>query len=195
MKQVFILHGGESFSSYQAYLDQLKTTEIDYDRLRPRQSWKAWLAEQMPETDVLLPTFPNSDNSVYDEWKIYFEKLLPFFKNNVRLVGHSQGAMFLAKYLHETTLPKKARQIILVAPGYNDPGMGDVGSFKVSSAAGLERSADELHLFHSKDDFVVPYGELAKFQRDLPTAQTHSFRDRGHFLDSEFPELLKILQK
>lgn len=195
MKQVFILHGGESFSSYQAYLDQLKATEIDYERLRPKQSWKDWIAAQLPNSDVLLPSFPNKNNAVYDEWKIYFEKLLPFFGDDVRLVGHSQGAMFLAKYLHDHVLDTNVRQLILVAPGYDDPTMGDVGSFKVVSATGLERSADEIHLFHSQDDFVVPFTELAKFQRDAPSARVHTFTDRGHFLDPEFPELLDLLRQ
>lgn len=195
MKQVFILHGGDSFSSYEAYLDQLKATTIDYEHLEPKQSWKHWLATQLPDTDVLLPSLPNSDNAVYDEWKIYFEKLLPFFGDDVQLVGHSLGAMFLAKYLHEQPLPQKIKQLILVAGGYDDDTHEDLGSFKVTSATGLELSADEIHLFHSEDDPVVPYGELAKFERDVPSAQVHTFTDRGHFLDSEFPELLELLQK
>lgn len=194
MKQVLIIHGGESFSNYETYLDTLKNSVVGYERLKPQQQWKSWLAEQMPDTDVLLPRFPNSDNAVYNEWKIYFEKLIPFLGDDARLVGHSQGAMFLAKYLHETTLPQKARQIILVAPGYDDPSMSDIGSFRIESAAGMERSAEEIHLFHSQDDPVVPFTELAKFQHDLPTAIVHIFTDRGHFLDPTFPELLELLQ-
>ena len=195
MKQVFILHGGDSFSSHQAYINQLKTMQIDYERLRPKQRWSAWLATQLPDADVLLPSLPNKDNAVYDEWKIYFEKLLPFFGDDVRLVGHSLGAMFLAKYLRERRLPRKVKQLTLVAGGYDDDTNEDLGSFKVTSATGLDQSADEIHLFHSQDDFVVPYSELAKFQRDLPNAQVHTFTDRGHFLDPEFPELLELLQK
>lgn len=195
MKRVFILHGGDSFSSHQAYLDQLKAMEIDYERLRPKQRWSSWLAAQLADADILLPSLPNKDNAVYDEWKIYFEKLLPFFGDDVRLVGHSLGAMFLAKYLHENPLPRKVKQLILVAAGYDDDTSEDLGSFKLTSATGLEQSADEIHLFHSQDDFVVPYGELAKFQRDLPSAQVHVLTDRGHFLDPRFPELLELLQK
>lgn len=195
MKQVFILHGGDSFSSHQAYLDQLKAMEINYERLRPKQRWSSWLATQLADTDVLLPSLPNKDNAAYSEWKIYFEKLLPFFGDDVRLVGHSLGAMFLAKYLRERRLPRKVKQLTLVAGGYDDDTNEDLGSFKVTSATGLDQSADEIHLFHSQDDFVVPYSELAKFQRDLPNAQVHTFTDRGHFLDPEFPELLELLQK
>lgn len=195
MKQVFIIHGGESFSTYDAYLDNLRNRQPDYERLKPQQKWKLWLAEQMPEAEILLPSFPNGDNAVFDEWVIYFEKLLPFFGDDVRLVGHSLGAMFLAKYLQEHTLRQKVRQLILVAAGYDDDSLEDLGSFSVSSATKLYESADEIHFFHSKDDPVVVYTELAKFQHDLPQAITHVFENRGHFNDTTFPEILELLKQ
>ena len=74
MRQVLIIHGGDSFSSYDAYMSDLQALEISYDRLKPQKKWKTWLAEQLPDADVLLPTFPNGFNAVYDEWVIYFEK-------------------------------------------------------------------------------------------------------------------------
>src|SRR5690606_28810304 len=99
-----------------------------------------------------------------DEWKIYFEKLIPFFGGDVRLVGHSLGAMFLAKYLQDNPLERKVRQLILVAGGYDDDSVEDLGSFGISSATNLTESAESIHLLHSKDDPVVPFAELAKFQ-------------------------------
>ncbi len=193
MKQILIIHGGNSFSSYDAYMSDLRSLEISYDRLKPQKKWKTWLVEQLPDADILLPTFPNGSNAVYEEWVIYFEKLLPFLQNEVYLIGHSLGAMFLAKYLNEVPLNKPVKKLLLVAGGYNEESMEDLGSFKVTSAKNLPQSADEIHLFHSKDDPVVPYSELAKFQADLPNAIVHSFEDRGHFLDESFPELLAIL--
>lgn len=193
MKQILIIHGGDSFSSYDAYIRSLRSLEISYDRLRQQKKWKTWLVEQLPEADVLLPTFPNGSNAVYDEWVIYFEKLLPFLHDEVYLIGHSLGAMFLAKYLNEAPLNKPVKKLLLVAGGYDDESMEDLGSFKVTSAKNLPQSADEIHLFHSEDDPVVPYSELAKFQADLPDAIIHSFENRGHFLDESFPELLAIL--
>ena len=193
MKQILIIHGGDSFSSYDAYVRSLRSLEISYDRLRQQKKWKTWLVEQLPEADVLLPTFPNCSNAVYDEWVVYFEKLLPFLHDEVYLIGHSLGAMFLAKYLNEAPLNKPVKKLLLVAGGYDDESMEDLGSFKVTSAKNLPQSADEIHLFHSKDDPVVPYSELAKFQADLPDAIIHSFENRGHFLGESFPELLAIL--
>lgn len=117
MKQIVLIHGGDSFSSHQAYIADLKARQMDYARL-----------------------------------------------------------------LH------------LVAGGYNFPGH-DYGSFQVDSATGLEKSAEQIHLYHSQDDPVVPFEELAKFQKDLPGANVHIFADRGHFIDPDFPELIEILQQ
>lgn len=195
MKQVLIIHGGESFHSYKRYLDALKNSSIYYERLKPHKNWRPYIAESLPGVDVLTPSFPNSDNAKYSEWKIYFEKLIPFFGNDVQLVGHSLGAMFLTKYLQEKPLERPVRRLILVSGGYDDETNEDLGSFKVESAKNLPLSAEEIHLFHSQDDPVVPFTELAKFQTDLPSATSHVFETRGHFNDVTFPELLELLQK
>lgn len=195
MKQIVIIHGGTSFSSYKQYLAALRTKELDYERLKLQKQWKSWIAEQMPEADVLLPMFPNGYNAVYDEWKIYFEKIVPYLGDDVQLIGHSLGAMFLAKYLHEKPLARKVRRLILIAGAYGDDATEDSGSFLVHDATGLEKSAEEIHLFHSKDDPVVPFSELKKFQDDLSTAFSHPFDKRGHFNDPTFPELLELLKQ
>lgn len=195
MKQVLIIHGGDSFNTYDSYLERLKNSTVDYERLKPQPSWKRWIADQMPDTDVLLPSFPNSDNAVYDEWKIYFEKLLPFLSDDVRLVGHSLGAMFLAIYLNDNPLPKPVKQLCLIAGGYDDESWYECGTFKVHSAKNLTKSAEETHLFHSEDDPVVPFSELSKFEQDMPSATSHTFSDRNHFLDPTFPELLELLKQ
>lgn len=194
MKQIVIIHGGDSFTTYDAYFDNLKATKINYERLLPRRRWKDVVIEQFPDADIVAPTMPNSSNAQYDEWKIWFEKIVPFFGDDVRLIGHSLGAMFLAKYLHEHPLKNPIRQLILLAGGYDDKNH-DFGSFKVESATGLEKSAEQIHLMHSRDDFVVPFTELAKFRADLPTAQVHIFDDRNHFLDEDFPELINLLKQ
>ena len=195
MKQIILIHGGDSYSTYEAYLQDLRATQLDYKRLLPKKRWSTWLAGQLPDADIVTPSFPNSQNAQYNEWKIYFEKLVPFFGEDVRLIGHSLGAMFLAKYLHEHTLPSPVQQLILLAGGYANEQNGSYGSFKVSSATGLERSAQEIHLLHSRDDFVVPFSELDYYEKDLPIAIVHRLDNKNHFLDETFPELLEILKQ
>ena len=195
MKQIVIVHGGSSFNSYENYLDNIKNSQLHYERLLWAQKWREWLAQTTTGYDVLLPDFPNKQNAQYEEWKIYFEKLLLLLGSDVQLVGYSLGAMFLAKYLHESPLSSPVRRLVLVSPCYDDESVEDLGSFRVTSAAGLGKSAKEVHLFHSKDDPVVPFTELAKFQRDLPTAKLHIFEDRNHFFQPTFPELKELLKQ
>ena len=196
MKQVLIIHGGSSFDSYDRYVERLKTGSIDYERLKRTVKWRESIVDELPEYDVLLPTFPNSANAVYGEWKIYFEKLLPLLNGEeVILVGYSLGAMFLAKYLNDSPLAKPVAKILLVAPCYDDETVEDLGSFKVTSAINVVMSATEIHLFHSSDDSVSPFTELAKFERDIPTAIPHTFSDRNHFFQPFFPELRDVIKK
>ncbi len=152
MKQVLLIHGGDSFLSYDEYLADLKAATLDYERMKPTKRWKDTIIEELPDADILAPTMPNSSNAQYEEWKIWFEKILPFLGDDVRIIGHSLGAMFLAKYLHTNPLKKPVRQLILLAGGY-DGDVNGYGSFAIESATGLEKSAEEIHLFHSKDDF------------------------------------------
>ena len=171
MKQIVHIHGGSPFDSYERYLSALRNSPLTYENLFHKTKWRDWLAVTMTDFDVLLPTMPNKQNARYSEWKIYFEKILPFLGNNVQLIGSSLGAIFLAKYLYENPLSTPVDRLILIAAPYDDATNEDFGDFILPSATGLEKSAKEIHLFHSKDDAVVPFTELAKFQSDLPQAQ------------------------
>ncbi|MDO4684876.1 MAG: alpha/beta hydrolase [Candidatus Saccharibacteria bacterium] len=194
MKQIVLIHGGDSFASYDAYLANLRAKELDYARLLPKKRWIDAVIRDLPEADILLPSMPNSSNAQFDEWVIMFEKLLLLLGDDVRLIGHSLGAMFLVKYLQQHPLAKPVRQLHLVAGGYNAVGH-DYGSFMLTTTQGVPHSADEVHLYHSEDDFVVPFEELAKLAADMPAAIVHRFTDRNHFLDPEFPELIDLLKQ
>lgn len=194
MKQVLIIHGGSSFSSYESYLRALNSSTVSYERMKRALKWRDWLTDALPSFDILTPDFPNKQNAQYDEWKITFEKILPHLTGDVILVGYSLGAMFLARYLHEHTLSTPVRSIVLVAPSYDDESVEELGTFKIESAMGIEKSAGEVHLFHSEDDPVSPFSELKKFQADLPSAITHTFVDRNHFFQPTFPELASIIE-
>ncbi|NCS98975.1 hypothetical protein GW764_02190 [Candidatus Parcubacteria bacterium] len=48
-KQILVIHGGTNFSSYDAYLENLKTSEIKLDRLRFVIDWKKNLQNHLGE--------------------------------------------------------------------------------------------------------------------------------------------------
>lgn len=195
MKQIVVIHGGTTFPTYEDFLINLKNSTPEYERLLAYSDWKASLKQHFPQDDILLPSMPNKQNAKYEEWKIVFEKIIPFLHDSIILVGHSLGAIFLAKYLHENKLPIVAHKVILVAAPYNDESDESLGDFKLLSAAGINQSAEEVHFFFSEDDPIVRIAERNKFISDVPSATFHTLKDRGHFWQENFPELIELIKK
>ena len=194
-KQIIFIHGGDSFDSYDEYLKYLKEKECSLDRLEPR---KRWIEDAVNKSEdkfqFFIPQMPNKNNAVYEEWKIWFEKMLPFINDDVIMIGHSLGGIFLAKYLSENTYPKKIKKLILVAPPHNNT-LG-VGSFKIEkSLDNISKQCDDIQLFQSEDDPAVPASEAQIYKKDLPEINLHIFKDKGHFMQETFPEIIEEIEK
>jgi len=193
-KQVVVIHGGDSFRTREEYLRFLRDFPLTMESVRPKRDWKSFLPEVLGEGyDVLAPMMPNKTNAQYEDWKLWFEKMFPFLQDGVILIGHSLGGMFLAKYLGEHVFPRRIGALLLVAAPHSDNTEG-VGDFLPTTALdGVARQAGNIFLFHSTDDDVVPYSELAAYEKQLPSAHAMSFSDRGQFNQSEFPELIRCI--
>lgn len=194
MKQVFVIHGGDSFATYEEYLQFLKDFPIEIGPSRKR--WKAGFAEALGEEyEVIQPSMPNKQNAQYAEWELWFEKYVSFMRDGVILVGHSLGGSFLAKYLSTKRLSISVAGTFLIAAPYDeDVGQG-LGEF--AAPASLELLAEQggsIHLYHSSDDPIVDFSELSKYQTALPDAKTHTFTDRQHFNQEDFPELVQDIK-
>jgi uncharacterized protein len=131
---------------------------------------------------------PNKSNAQFEEWKLWFEKLIPFLYQDVILTGHSLGGTFLAKYLSETQFLKKIKAVFLIGAVYDKDDSGhSIASFTLPTRLNLQ--TENIYLYHSKDDSVVPFSALEKYKKALPNAQIKIFEDRGHFNQEKFPEL------
>lgn len=195
-KQVVVVHGGDTFDTYEEYLSFLNAYEINFEKLKIKR-WKEILGERLGEDfEVVLPKMPNSMNSKYAEWKIMFEKLPQFLKDDVVLLGHSLGGIFLAKYLSENNFPKKIKATFLVSAPFDtkdsDYSLGDF--ILPDSLENFQNQAGKIFLFHSKDDLVVPFADLEKYKKSLPNAEVMVFEDKGHFDQTEFPELVQLIK-
>jgi predicted alpha/beta hydrolase family esterase len=193
--QIFLIHGGTTFATYEEYLNFLKTREIDIEGLK-KKGWKDALGTLGAGYEVIAPRMPNAQNARYEEWKIWFERFIPFLHDGVVLIGHSLGGVFLAKYLSENDFPKKIKATLLVAAPYSF----DIGSplpqFSIEKPlTKFAKQGGAIMLYHSKDDQIVPFSELAKYQKELPNAKVRVFEDKGHFNHEEFPELMRDLQE
>ncbi len=122
-KQIVVIHGGDSFDTHEEYLSFLKSFEINDLSYFTGENWKTTLQERLGDNfDVILPRMPNPLNARYAEWKIWFDKLVPFLDDGVILVGHSLGGIFLAKYLSENKFPKTITATILISAPFDGEG-------------------------------------------------------------------------
>lgn len=124
MKQLLYIHGGNLTKDNDELLKIMSTREISPFEEKKRR--RLTLQERLPEFVVIKPEMPNKDMARYSTWKLWFEKYIPFLEaENLVLVGHSLGAMFLTKYLAENEFPIQISQLHLVAPVLDDQGLNE----------------------------------------------------------------------
>ncbi len=196
-KQVVVIHGGNTYKRYKEYLAYLKSKKINLDRYR-KGSWKNSLQRRLGRNfDVLLLKMPNSANARYQEWKRVFRKIAPLLRDNLILIGNSLGGVFLAKYLSENKFPKKILASMLVAAPYGPKDVKEfLGNFVISNnLARFRKQGGQIFLFYSQDDPVVLFVDLEKYQKLLPEAVIRTFKKRGHFMQPEFPEIVREIKR
>jgi hypothetical protein len=196
-KQIVAIHGGRSFDTHEEYIFYLKHHEVNLDKFKFKKDWKDSLEKELGDGfEVLLPRMPNGFNARYEEWKIWFERMSPFLNDGVVLIGHSLGGIFLAKYLAENELTQKIRAVLLVGAPFDDAGGEEsLKNFKLpQSLEKFDKQRGKIYLFHSEDDPVVPFGELGKYQKSLSNAEIKVFKDRQHFNQESFPEIIDVIK-
>lgn len=199
--QILHIHGGNSYSKYEDYLNSLKTKTIwDPYGQKPAKHWREDIrATFSEEADVFYPSMPNSQNAQYNEWKIWFERYFEYFTGEIILTGHSLGANFLVKYLSEEQFPFHLKGLFLIAGTFDSTGLGteDCKSFipNQEMLSEILRKTSLIHVFHSNDDTVVSFEHALKYKSALPSIHLHEFTDRGHFIGPEFPEIIEEIRK
>jgi len=194
-KQVIVIHGGDTFETYEEFLNFLRNYKIDIERYKTsKDDWKPGLRQKLGEDyEVILPIMPNKTNARYEEWKLWLEKIIPFLNGEVILIGHSLGASFVAKYLSENKFPKKLKGVFLVS-GVFDRDFEGYSLLSFSLPKKLDLQTENIYLYHSKDDLVVPFRALEDFKKALPEANVRVFEDRKHLNQGEFPELVQDIK-
>ncbi len=195
-RQVLVIHGGTSFDTPSDYIDFMNERELTLDSLRCTYDWKASLSHELEESaDILNPRMPNPTNARYEEWALWFQRCEKLLQDDVILIGHSLGGIFLAKYLSENTFSKRILATILVAAPFNDVSTEEsLTDFALPDS--LDRFAQQggaIYIIQSTDDPIVPAGEAEKYARALPQSTQMMFTDRQHFHQETFPELCELI--
>lgn len=196
MQQILIIHGGDSYQSRDEFLEYLKNKSYSLDRLRG-SDWKSSLQTELGDAfDVLRASMPNKDNAVYSEWKLVMDNIAPLLSDEVILIGHSLGGLFLAKHLSEEPFPKKIKATILIAAPYSTKDHEPITDFLLpTSLEKLSKQSEKICLVHSSDDPVVPFSDMKFYKEKLPEATSIELRDKGHFNQNSFPELVEVIKK
>ncbi len=194
--QLVVIHGGMVYPTHEAYIHALKTDPVDLGYFQRHKKWKDTLEEELKDVyEILRPEMPSPRNAQYSEWVIWFERMIPFLRDGVILVGHSLGGVFLARYLNEHDMPAQIKATLLLAAPYDDESVEPLGEFCIRTPLEkLSLQGGEIHVWNSSDDPVVVIGEQEKYAKALPSAHIRTFTDRGHFSLETFPEMVEFLK-
>lgn len=163
--------------------------------------WLPWLQWELSKrgVDAQTPEMPSPylPDMDYDEWAKTFKQFNP--GADTILIGHSNGAGFLLKYL--SLNPRAcAYQLVLVAP-YIDPA-GEHPTFHkdYEMDAALPSRVRRIDLFHSMDDKDAIQKSVRKIL-DVYGGKINCrwLQGKGHFTEDdmgtrEFPELLEAIK-
>lgn len=184
------------FATSAEYFEYLRSSEISLERMRPQIGWKLTLQQKLGEEfDVFVPKMPNVLNAQYDEWKIWFERILQKMNDGVIVVGHSLGGIFLAKYFSANLSPRAVKAAVLVAAPATGVEAESMASFSLpESLSKFEAQVPRIHLLYSDDDAVVPATHADMYMELLPQATKHMLHGYGHVNIESFPEIVQLIK-
>lgn len=194
MKQIISIHWWEWLQK-EALYTYLKTLSFDLTKTKKRWSYRLQLqCENIYE--VIMPDMPNKYSADYTARKIRFERHFIYLnKDETILIWRSLGASFLIKRLSENTFPKHISQLHLVGTMLHNDGIPwewlQQFISNLEKVPNIQNQVDQIYIYHSKDDTIVPYKDAENLIKLLPKAEFITFTDRWHFHQETFPELLE----
>ena len=195
--QVVYIHGGTTFSKQEDYLDFLKNRKII---INGEKKWKDnYLNNELGnDFQIIRPRMPLSENAKYNEWKINFERYIPYLDNHIILIGSSLGGIFLVKYLSENKFPKKILSVYLVGTPFDNTLIQEelVGGFDLGDDLSLiEENCPKITFFFSRDDNIIPLSHMDKYKEKIKNANFIILDNmNNHFQTSKFPEIVQNIK-
>ncbi|MBT7128583.1 DEAD/DEAH box helicase family protein [archaeon] len=156
------------------------------------RNWYTWFGKELKKENVRIdiPLMPKNYCPKYEDWKKEFEKIE--VNEDSILIGHSNGAVFLTRWLGETK--RKIKKLIFVAPS-RFPFKDSPSCFHKFKDFEIDESIkdriEEMIIFVSNDkDHIV---KSAKLFYEKLGGRYIELEDRKHFGcgNKEFPELVE----
>jgi predicted alpha/beta hydrolase family esterase len=197
MKQIVLIRGWIAKENYKDFYDFVEKEEYTPYKAETKRWNKNLWKILWEEYEIFSIPNINKRFADYRAWKITFEKVFPFLKNDVIFIGHSLGWTFLTKYFEENNqILEKTKKIILVAPWFRDNQIWEVlWTFDFDKKLeNFKKIQDKVTIFGSKDDFVVKFIDIESFMNVLPKAKYKVFENKWHFLQEDFEELIEEIK-
>src|SRR5215211_5140419 len=141
--------------------------------------------------EVQCPKMPDDEDSPqYAAWRDRIASELAELGGEVSLVGHSQGASILLKYISEERTATPIAGMFLVAAPYWGVEDWDIDEYVLQEdfASKLPEGLP-MFFYHSRDDEWVPFAHLALYAEKVPHARFRVFDGRGHQFDEDLSEV------
>lgn len=154
----------------------------------------ARLRADLPDWEIVAPVMPEPDTPRWEPWRDAVRAELAARPGIRALVGHSLGGSVLAKVLAEDGAPPDLKGLALVAAPYwgADPDW-DGGGFTLPPDLGARLAGLPVHLFHAKNDGLVPSWRQERYALELPGAFAHALSGGGHWFRGGAPGLAAAL--
>jgi predicted alpha/beta hydrolase family esterase len=182
---VIILHGMPGKEEY--YSEKYPSASNSH--------WIPWLQNQLLVNDIrtTTPEMFESFNPVYEKWKKEFERY--DINEETILIGHSNGAGFIIRWISENKIIK-VNKVILIAPWLDPNNKENNNFFDFKIDLNLASRTNNFLIFHSTNDDKEMQDTLEIIKREINDVKIRIFENYGHFCFSDmktekFPELLQ----
>lgn len=189
MKNVIIVHGRPGKEEY--YSDKYPSSSNFH--------WIPWLQKQLLIKDIKADT-PEIPHAYAPEWKIWKTEFERFdISPGTILVGHSNGAGFLVRWLSEN-VEVSTSKLILMAPSFNEGELTDGSFFDFEIDSGLSKRVGQIIIFLGLKDSQSVHDTVKKIMDEISGVKLIDFPNNEHFTTEDmgseaFPELLEEVLK
>ena len=161
-----------------------------------RSNWYSWVNKRLNEVDgvtCVLRNMPDPVTARRSVWLPFMQTELGVDEDTI-IIGHSSGACAAVRYAEQ----HQVAGIVLVGAYTSDLGDStekESGYFDDEWRWELvKKNCGFIVLFGSTDDPFLPWSEQETVSTSLD-AETHKYSDRGHFMNTTFPELVNAVKE